>query len=673
MAAKCDSEMGPASDHASGTLRKRCDLCATDLERDWPDLSLINPRDIKNHAEEEWRRAAELGCSFCNIIVSISDDAAEQYGCSFPADFKSLDLKWFQVFLCPNGSTGRYTLALTHVWMPLLAGPGFRKEFWGAITVHLDEADIFNLNLQAYLEIPKHAGSGPSLKGKDLLSASNASIRILQICEDTLRLMPVELRGPLPPFVALSHCWGSSPTLKTRLANIETFQTTGIPLGSLPATFKDATRATKSLGFDFMWIDSLCIIQDSQVDWAEQSSLMASIYGNADLVLAASSASSAEDGFFRERESYQESSLELRCVRDNTRTLVLRYRLVRPKDMAPMRDPLDRRAWAFQERLLARRYLAFGSHDTSWTCMTSSDCECGWWKVNSEQEGIENINKVLRDATDDELGDCWRIKALFKYTGRSLTFPSDNLVALSAIASIFHARLGTDYYAGLWQGDLIPDLLWDFGGFIPGNYGLDHSAPSWSWASFALLPRIIYNLGEIPKKYAAEVIEASTTPSTVNQFGPVSSGFIKLWGRLWRVKIAPDETVQGMKVKGHLEEHFLLYMDTSLIMTDIFLPDGTKERSVRRVRREEAQDKFFVGNFQEGETLTVFMVALYHEEDNGWGVETFQGLILGRSQKDPTKFERVGKFDTFDLTAAAPNEQDEDGMEENDEQEIVIV
>lgn len=181
----------------------------------------------------------------------------------------------------------------------------------------------------------------------------------------------------LPPYVALSHCWGSSLTLKTLSSNIEAFRI-GIEHRDLPLTFKDAVKMTESLGFHYIWIDSLCIIQDSLADWEEQSSLMAFVYGNSDLVLAASSASSTDDGFLKERTCYRESSLQLACFQNRDKPLYLRYRLLQPKNAAPMLDPLDGRAWALQERLLARRYLAFGSHDTSWTCMTSSACECEW-------------------------------------------------------------------------------------------------------------------------------------------------------------------------------------------------------------------------------------------------------------------------------------------------------
>lgn len=477
----------------------------------------------------------------------------------------------------------------------------------------------------------------------------------------------MELRGTLHPFVALSHCWGSCLTLKTLSTNIESFRV-GIPIQDLPSTFKDAVKMTKLLGFDHLWIDSLCIVQDSDIDWEEQSSLMAFVYGNADLVLAASSASSTEDSFLKERQGYRESSLRLSCVKNKDSTLALRYRVLQSKRIPPMPDPLDRRAWAFQERLLARRYLAIGSRDTSWTCMTSSACECQWWRVASIGQ-IVNVKKLIHDAKDEDLGHCWREMILGHYFQRRLTVPSDNLVALSAIASIFQEKSSSKYCAGIWQGDLIRGLLWDY--HLPdAGYASDSSAPSWSWASLPTLDT--GHLATVNSSQAqVRVLETNTIPSTLNPFGSVSSGFIKLWGRLWRAKVIASRLTSAIvtvDIEGYKKINSNLAFDTSLIMTEVCLSDGAKERSLRRVRREEVQENFYVGNAQGRDTVTLFVVPLLKDcASSGWNLT--RGLILGRSPKDPTKFERVGVLTTASRTAV----DHEDGLDKSDEQEIVII
>ncbi|KAI3527324.1 heterokaryon incompatibility protein [Colletotrichum filicis] len=72
-----------------------------------------------------------------------------------------------------------------------------------------------------------------------------------------------------------------------------------LPFDSLPQTYRDAVTVTAFLDIPFLWIDGLCIIQgdtDSK-DWAEQSSQMAEIFGNAILVIAAAESNSVEEGF----------------------------------------------------------------------------------------------------------------------------------------------------------------------------------------------------------------------------------------------------------------------------------------------------------------------------------------------------------------------------------------
>lgn len=485
----------------------------------------------------------------------------------------------------------------------------------------------------------------------------------------------------LPPYVALSHCWGSCPTLKTLSTNIERFRI-GINLRDLPSTFEDAITMAKSLGFGYIWIDSLCIVQDSPADWEEQSSLMAFVYGNADLVLAASSASSTEDGFLKERKGYRESNLQVPAIRNHKHTLNLKYRLLQMKDLAPMLDPLDRRSWALQERLLARRYLAIGSHESSWICTTSSACECEWWRVASFwRYEIVSTKKLVQHASEEDLGRCWRNNVLRHYFTRKLTVPSDNLVALSAIASIFQRKSGSNYYAGIWQHDLIPGLLWNCVDPRPGYASNYYSAPSWSWAS---LPNLDFNVhmkssDSPPGEALVRVLEANTMPSTVNQFGSVCSGFIKLRGRMWRTEVTASELasksrrLQLLIVEGYFVNTFTLMFDTSLMMVEVCLSDGADEKSLRRVRREEVQDSFYIGNVQESERITLSMIPLleeryYSSEDN----LTF-GLILGRSPQDPTKFERIGVFHTRKLTAVDPSQHKEGGPDDYTEQELIII
>ena len=96
----------------------------------------------------------------------------------------------------------------------------------------------------------------------------------------------IETRGRHGHYVALSHCWGQGHVLKTLNATYKSF-CNKIPPKLLSKTFKDTITLTRRLGPRYVWIDSICIIQDDLEDWRRESGEMRSVYSNAYLVLAA--------------------------------------------------------------------------------------------------------------------------------------------------------------------------------------------------------------------------------------------------------------------------------------------------------------------------------------------------------------------------------------------------
>jgi hypothetical protein len=107
----------------------------------------------------------------------------------------------------------------------------------------------------------------------------------------------ISLGGDQAQYVALSHCWGGAQLLATTTVTLGK-RKEGIPMASLPKTFYDAVITTRKLGFDYLWIDSLCIIQDSTEDWAQESANMAAVYSGATVVIAADAAQDSTDGCF---------------------------------------------------------------------------------------------------------------------------------------------------------------------------------------------------------------------------------------------------------------------------------------------------------------------------------------------------------------------------------------
>src|SRR5436190_9880944 len=120
--------------------------------------------------------------------------------------------------------------------------------------------------------------------------------RVMDVKDDGSEPSLLLTNGQLGQYIALSHCWGSSPLLSTTTANLMKHLVC-IPMDELPRNFQDAVTVTRKLGFRYLWIDSLCIIQDSESDWLQESAHMGAVYANASCTIAASSAVSSRTGF----------------------------------------------------------------------------------------------------------------------------------------------------------------------------------------------------------------------------------------------------------------------------------------------------------------------------------------------------------------------------------------
>lgn len=111
-------------------------------------------------------------------------------------------------------------------------------------------------------------------------------------------ILSSELTGE---YAALSHCWGSHETAKTTSKDIDS-RLRNIPFESLPKTSQDAINLCREFKIRYIWIDSLCIIQDNEAAWRHEANGMTMVYGNAFLVLVASASSGDEISMFPRRQ-----------------------------------------------------------------------------------------------------------------------------------------------------------------------------------------------------------------------------------------------------------------------------------------------------------------------------------------------------------------------------------
>ena len=221
-------------------------------------------------------------------------------------------------------------------------------------------------------------GRGPGLKKvlpTRLLFVGNLNTDILSICNTT------ELGDK--DYVALSHCWGNlSEEEKRKICTTgENFRSRqkGFSINDLPRTFQDAIRVTRELGQQYLWIDSLCILQDDdKKDWKYEAKRMEDVFSSAYCVIAAHPATSSEESSAPSpHKGFLQRGISSRYVQI---TDASGRRIYFCADMDDFendvnKSPLNTRGWVLQERALSRRTVHFTTNHMYWECGEGVCCE----------------------------------------------------------------------------------------------------------------------------------------------------------------------------------------------------------------------------------------------------------------------------------------------------------
>lgn len=286
---------------------------------------------------------------------------------------------------------------------------------------------------------------------------SQLPTRVLDVSEDQVRLY--ETKKELEPYLTLSHCWGKAQIITTTTETKEE-RINGIPWPSLSKTFQDAITVTRHLGFRYIWIDSLCIIQDEKYDWEMEAANMALVYKGSQLTIAATSSEDGTGGCFGKRmegdmqciwnstndsrfvdvlpmraENFKSIDIEVHdsdgkaqrfCARlklnhepwnyhssseyaEHTRSVLdmlgipeVATAQTRPdynkKLLQKSGVPLLQRAWVFQEQILSPRMIHFGPYEMVWECRSGLQCECSKLNMRFPFVSSQQTNPSARKA-----------------------------------------------------------------------------------------------------------------------------------------------------------------------------------------------------------------------------------------------------------------------------------
>lgn len=395
-------------------------------------------------------------------------------------------------------------------------------------------------------------------------------------------------RGQGISYVALSHCWGRKPFLVMRKENKRKFKK-GVSVSSLAPNFRDAIFVARQLGFRYIWIDSLCIIQGSAEDWRREAPTMNRVYRNAFLTIGAMASTDAHGGLFRDRDPDMIGTCPI-TIRSETEG-IMKCLMVKSDiwERYVKQAPLSQRAWVVQERLLAPRSLYFCEGQLFWECREQHACESfpngiplefisdikeytavDVVPIKAFERAVEEAKALdsyaTRMADDDypwvnrQYEDAYQVwnDILEAYSRCALTDPSDKFVAISGVAKDFAKIIDDEYLAGLWRRDFINGLLWS--ATPEDSYEVDvikairpkvYRAPSWSWASLdapSLRTQLVHY--DMRGDYA-EVLDVGIELASDDPTGGLTHACVHVSGHLIRLQRRPVHHWNDARHFGH--------------------------------------------------------------------------------------------------------------------------
>ena len=446
--------------------------------------------------------------------------------------------------------------------------------------------------------------------------------RLLRI-EDSGKKLSLVLHPQATEYVALSYCWGGDQPAKATKARVDDYYL-AIPLLALPATLQDAVHVTASLGFKYLWVDAMCIIQDDPQDLTDQLAVMRKIYRGASITIVASQGTKSTDGFLDARESFRPFALRARS--DDVDQMEI---LVCPQATPLEQAHIFKRGWAFQEWLLSPRLITFGEVNVGLICLESHTPDGG----AADQRGHNFVHQRPEMLESKVHPQAWANMVL-QYSNLDLTVCTDKLPAIGGLAEEYaRSHPAGTYFAGLWEKDFIWQLLWRHQSVYKAQRSQTYSGPTWSWCSIqgalTSFPR------DDPSALAIKCILEERhveLESERNPFGRVKTARIVLQGRVRKVQW------DGQRIQDAISD------------------DGTCSTLLADIHstRKEDQHFRFDPDFEtvaEPETFLYVVEIARMQEDSWWGCIA---LVLRECCKDDLSSredgtlvcERVGYFET---------------------------
>ncbi|CZR67745.1 uncharacterized protein PAC_17644 [Phialocephala subalpina] len=444
-----------------------CDYLCAACKNIFSDGAL--DRLSKGSPNTEWKIHSTLssiirteldGCRLCNLILSSDERLRKEHTAEGNLVSSTTESSWN--WAC----TTRLALVSDEI-LSFCARLEIRiKHFSVGLTIVLSSRSVQNI-------IGRRTASPGSISPEKRLPT-----RLLDVSNpDHLRVIETDHLPASTIYLTLSHRWGSGHSMSLTTKTYDAFSKS-TPLSLLPRTFRETIELTRLLGVHYLWIDSLCIIQDSQEDWLHESSMMGEVYAHDDYWLPrliSSSLWTNDDATPRDYIVYPDFDPAYPEVWKN---------LVEE-------TPLGERGWVLQERILSPRVVHFAANQCFWECCQDTAGEL-FPKETFRHDGF--LKKIVASVPPDHEAFPQNQAVLYtywdamveKYSRCDLSFESDKLVAFAGLAQRACRQLNlgpSEYMAGLWRPTIAQGLLWRVARYDPRRRAVTGRGPSWSWIS----------------------------------------------------------------------------------------------------------------------------------------------------------------------------------------------
>jgi hypothetical protein len=285
------------------------------------------------------------------------------------------------------------------------------------------------------------------------------------------------------PYVALSYVWGDKKWYVTEISNVILHQQKGglaKHSEELPTVIKDAMDLVRLIGERYIWIDSLCIVQDSNRSWRLNANDMNLIYGNALLTICAADGDDAWTGLkaMHSKEHSNAQNIE-ECVPG------VSLMVAHLTESGIRASAWDKRAWTFQERLLSKRCLIFNEGRVFFQCRSTSMSE----DIVAEPEGagwsldlVQAPHVMLHEL---RIRPFWvYMNCVSLYSSRILSYTRDILAAFNGVSNLISKTMEAPFIFGLPSSHLDLALLWEPTKALEHREPNGHEFPTWSWCGW---------------------------------------------------------------------------------------------------------------------------------------------------------------------------------------------